>query len=427
MSDLPDDLNRKKIKKFFKITRATAMILMRDETIIAKHGQLSPEGFQQFAQAVCRLWPGWDQGDPDRHVVLALDGQLQFLFARRTPSGDYLLGLAFPMDVPLKHMRRDAADLMRLVTTFDENTEGGDDRLEQSLQLTEQPTSTPDPPSPAKVVPEGWQIENEIAGQLEDDIVPEELLAQPGAAENKNTGEGQASQTDGLRWQPLDALLPSEGAQAEGGFEVDQGIDRRVDHLTAQLGDLTPSHDDDLVSIFQDDDERYLDQNTLEDRQSTSTSVTDHDPFLGEDTRLFSCNQDDISLAETVMDTTFYLVPRLNDHYLLGELALELRECFPVLCEIYGWELASLSVRPDYLKWTLLDFPECLMRDMLGVVRNWTSARIFKAFSALQAGNPTQDFWSPGYLVDTHNREFPTQVLITHVSRSRITQESLVG
>jgi REP element-mobilizing transposase RayT len=410
-------------EQFLKRASATAMILMRDETITTKHGQLSPEGFQQFAHAVQRHWPGWDQGDLDRYVVLTLDDQFQFLFARSTPSGDYLLGLAFPLDTPLKNMRRDAADMMRLVTTFDESTEGGDDRLEQSLQLTEQPTSPPEPPSPAKVVPEGWQIENDINGQVEDEIVPEDLLAPPGAPENENAREDQESQTDGLRWQPLDALLPSEGARAEDGFEVDQ----EIDHLTAQLGDLMPIPDDDLVSIFQDDDEDHLDLQPLEDQQSPITPVIYRDPLHGGDTRQVSCNEDDISLAETVMDTTFYLVPRLNDHYLLGELALQLREWFPALCEIYGWELASLSVRPDYLKWTLLDFPECLMRDMLGVVRRWTSTRIFTAFSALQAGNPTQDFWSPGYLVDTQNREFPTQVLVTHVSRSRITQDSPVG
>lgn len=403
------------------------MILMRDETIIAKHGQLSSEGFHQFAQAVQRHWPGCDQGDLDRQFEMTLEDQFKLIFTRYDPSGDYLLGLVYPVETPLKHMRRDAADLMRLVTTFDENTGGGDDRLEQSLQLSGQPTSTPDPPSLANVVPEGWQIENDTAGQLEDDIVPEESLALPEAPKNKNKAEDQESQTDGLRWQPLDALLPSEGAIADSGSEIEGGIVHRIDHLTAQLGDLTPSPDDDLVSFFQDDGERHLDQNTLNNQQTTSTSVTDHDPFLGQDTRPVSCNEDEISLAETVMDTTFYLVPRLNDHYLLGELALELREWFPALCEIYGWELASLSVCPDYLKWTLLDFPECLMRDMLGVVRDWTSTRIFKSFSALQVGNPTQDFWSPGFLMDTQNREFPIQVLVTHVSRSRITQESPVG
>jgi REP element-mobilizing transposase RayT len=427
MSHPSKGFNSPIVEQFTKRARATAMILIRDKMIIAKHGQLSPEGFQQFAVAVERHWLGWDQGDLDRHVVLALDSRFQCLCAKRTPSGDYLLGLAFPLDTPLKHMRRDMADLMRLMTTFEENTDGADDRLEQSLQLTEQPMSKPDPPSPANVVPEGWQIENEITGQLEDEIVPEEPLAQPGTPENKNKGEDHESQMDSLRWQPLEALLPSEGAPAEARIEAERDFDHRVDHLTAQLGDLTPSPDDDLVSIFQVDDERYLDQNTLEDRQSTSTPLTFHDPFLGDVTRLVSCDEDEISLAKTVMDTTFYLVPRLNDHYLLGELALELRDWFPTLCETYGWELASMSVRPDYLKWTLLDFPECLMRAMLGVVRHWTSERIFKSFPTLQAGNPTQDYWSPGYLVDTQNREFPTQVLITHVSRSRSAQESHVG
>ena len=125
------------------------------------------------------------------------------------------------------------------------------------------------------------------------------------------------------------------------------------------------------------------------------------------------------ALAETVFDTTFYLVPRMNEHYLLGELAASLREWLPTLCSRYGWELAVLSVRPDYLKWTLVDFPECLTRDTLSVVRRWTSERVFDTFPAMQQGNPSGDFWSPGYLVDTQKREFPTQVLIAHVSRSR--------
>jgi REP element-mobilizing transposase RayT len=126
------------------------------------------------------------------------------------------------------------------------------------------------------------------------------------------------------------------------------------------------------------------------------------------------------ALAATVFDTTFYLVPRSNEHYLLGELALSLRVWLPGLCELYGWELNCLSIRPDYLKWTLLDFPECLTQKVLVVVRRWTSDRIFKDFPALQADPLEQDFWAPGYLVDTQNRDFPTQLLIARVSRNRV-------
>lgn len=125
------------------------------------------------------------------------------------------------------------------------------------------------------------------------------------------------------------------------------------------------------------------------------------------------------ALAATVFDTTFYLVPRSNEHYLLGEMTQALRDWMPVLCEIYGWELGLISIRPDYLKWTLLDFPESLTQKMLAVVRQWTSQRIHKHFPALQADPVEHDFWAPGYLVDTQNRDFPTQVLIANVSRNR--------
>ena len=129
------------------------------------------------------------------------------------------------------------------------------------------------------------------------------------------------------------------------------------------------------------------------------------------------------ALAATVFDTTFYLVPRMKEHYLLGDLALGLRTWMPALSAIYGWELERLSIRPDYLKWTLLDFPECLTLKMLAIVRQWTSQQIFKAFPALRTDQSLKDFWSPGYLVDTQDQDFPTQVLIAHVSRQHSPQK----
>jgi hypothetical protein len=92
---------------------------------------------------------------------MALDSQFQYLCTKCMASGHFLLGLAFSKDTPLKHMRRDVADLMYPVMAFDESMTSADDRLEQSLQLTEQPMSQPDPPDTAKRVIKGWQIENE--------------------------------------------------------------------------------------------------------------------------------------------------------------------------------------------------------------------------------------------------------------------------
>ncbi len=71
--------------------------------------------------------------------------------------------------------------------------------------------------------------------------------------------------------------------------------------------------------------------------------------------------------------------------------------------------LDLLSVRPDYLKWSLRDFPELLTRDMLQTVREKTSLWIFRMFPNLQDGADSTDFWAPGYLVDNQNRDFTTR------------------
>lgn len=184
-----------------------------------------------------------------------------------------------------------------------------------------------------------------------------------------------------------------------------------------------PQAEEDLASILQAEFKGpQADQ--IDDDLSTAPSRKKplDRPDKGNDQSLTPYEEpaDLAALAATVFDTTFYLVPRSDQHYLLGELAQSLRDWLPVLSEMYGWELNNLAIRPDYLRWTLLDFPECLTQQVLGVVRRWTSSRIFNDFPAMHAEPKEQDFWAPGYLVDTQQRDFPTQLLIAYVSRNRV-------
>jgi len=90
---------------------------------------------------------------------------------------------------------------------------------------------------------------------------------------------------------------------------------------------------------------------------------------------------------------------------------------------VYGWQLGFIAVRPDYIKWTLHDFPESLNREMLSIIRRETSKRIFRVFPHLDSGDATGDYWAPGYLVDTQNREYSTQALIAYVFKSQVKVE----
>lgn len=179
--------------------------------------------------------------------------------------------------------------------------------------------------------------------------------------------------------------------------------------------------EEDLVSIFQEGfDSAEKNASTRElgtPPASTFQSQVDTQPV-----RLTSALENWTVGPETPVATniTFYLAPRQTKHFLIGGLSRDLREWLPEICKTYGWELDLLSVRPDYLKWTLRDFPELLIRDMLLTVREKTSQRIFRIFPNLREGATSPDFWAPGYLVDNQNRDFSTQALMAYVAQNRL-------
>lgn len=180
-----------------------------------------------------------------------------------------------------------------------------------------------------------------------------------------------------------------------------------------------PHPEEDLVSIFQDNYD-------LADARAGSAGqgpAIGHDPStqtVVEDTRPFFVATAQPAVEETVGDVTLYLAPRATRQFLVGGLAQQLRRWLPEICRSYGWELTALAVRPDYLRWTLSDFPEVLTREMLQIVRAKTTQRIFRVYPNLREAKSPDDFWAPGYLVDMQDKDFSTQALMAHIARGRV-------
>ena len=188
-----------------------------------------------------------------------------------------------------------------------------------------------------------------------------------------------------------------------------------------------PLQPDDLVSIFQDNDTLSETPAGVNEKvpATDEVDVASETPLevgymtLDEEVSPYSLGMDEQPDELEVSDITFYLVPGQDTHEILGDLAQKLRNWLPEICNRYGWQLAFLSVRPDYIRWTLHDFPDVLTREMLRIIRKETSMRIFEDFPELKQEIPESDYWSQGYLVDTQNREFSTQAGIAHVSKAR--------
>ncbi len=371
-------------------------------------GGLSQAGFDAMAAAMLRYWPAPIPQDINRTVGLSLDQKFVFLFAKYLPDFKTMLGLVFPLRTPLIRIRQDMTHFMRLFLEQPGPDRDLDRGLEQSLQSLDIIGPMPEPELHQQ--PGIWELE--ITELPEDAPVKEDNLS--AHQENKPSppkpelwlettdAPWQAAETapkplpHTSDWRPLNEEKPQE----EDLVSILQGKYQTQENH--QPGSIVHSPSVEMAQIVQPEKTMFL-----------------------EDTQ--PCRPHDVQGEEeiqAVSDVTFYLVPASTSHFLIGELSVRLKRWMPALCEIYGWQLGYLSVRPDYIKWTLVDFPEALIRKMLQVVRKQTSGRIFRVFPNLKTDNASGDFWAPGYLVDTQDREFTTQALMIHLAANRLVGQS---
>lgn len=396
----PEEVNRLMAK-----ASATAFLLLEKETIRITLGDLSQSGFDTMAAAMQRYWSGLIPQGINRTVGLSLDQKFVFLFAKFLPDSKTMLGLVFPLHTPLIRIRQDMTHLMRLFLDQPGLDSDPDRGLEQSLQSLDIIGPMPDPE--LHQLPGIWELE--ITELPEEAPVKEEHFS--------------AHQEKISRPPKPEPWLETTDAPWQAAETAPESLPYASDWRPLKEEKL---QDEDLVSILQD---KYQ---TQENRPSSKVdqvpsvekaqSAQPEKKTQLEDTQ--PCRPYDVQGEEeiqTVSDVTFYLVPASTSHFLIGELSVWLKRWMPALCETYGWQLEYLSVRPDYIKWTLVDFPEALIRKMLQVVRQQTSGRIFRVFPNLKADNASGDFWAPGYLVDTQDREFTTQALMIHLAANQLT------
>jgi REP element-mobilizing transposase RayT len=358
-----------------------------------------------MAAAMQRYWSGLIPQGINRTVGLSLDQKFVFLFAKFLPDFKTMLGLVFPLHTPLIRIRQDMTHLMRLFLDQPGLDSDPDRGLEQSLQSLDIIGPMPDPE--LHQLPGIWE--------LEITELPEEA---PVKADNLSAHQEN---------KPIPPKPEPWLETTDAPWQAAETVPESIPHTSDwhPLNEEKPQ-DEDLVSILQG---KYQ---TQENRPTSSVGyaspVEEAQPAqTGKTTLLEDTQPCHLHLVrgdekiQAVSDVTFYLVPASTSHFLIGELSVWLKRWMPALCETYGWQLEYLSVRPDYIKWTLVDFPEALIRKMLQVVRQQTSGRIFRVFPNLKADNASGDFWAPGYLVDTQDREFTTQALMIHLAANRLT------
>lgn len=397
----PQELNQ-----YLATASATAAVLLVGDSTQALAGKLSEAGFQTATEAMRNHWANPRLCDLNRIVGLFIDNQFYLLYAKCLPDGQDLLGLVFPIQTPLVRLRQDMTNLMR--SLIERTLKPGPDAvgLERSLQFEEQNNMIPTP---------GLEESNPLRDrplEITNDLQEETPMA-------------------GDRMPSKKSSFPSEPGGSWEHISTEKQNPQSGSESTWQPLNEVPRQEEDLVSILQENYELHGEPGLDVNWQGSPAPVrsqpeqTPSKMLADEDTQPFQVQPamdawEVKESEEAVSDVTFYLAPGKDNHFLIGNLSRQLRRWLPDLCQTYGWELSALSVRPDYIKWTLRDFPEKLIQEMLQIVRKKTSIWIFRVFPNMKEGAVSPDFWAPGYLVDNQNRDYSTQSLLAHVAKNRL-------
>jgi hypothetical protein len=443
---------RKHLSDLLTHTRANVAILIAysDETVIAP-GKLSSSALRKLVVALHRHWSAAGKKVLNRFVGFDLDDQFLLLFAKYLPHEETLLGLAFPLETPLRTIRQEMTEVMRSLAVLPEQ-----DSVEQSLQYTGKHETENDPTTIAQPEDHGWH--REINGESVIPVEPSsrkfvnltstshedhsdthtkgitshhEASHQPESSQDGKPMNSEAEQLfTEIDWQPQETLRPyqvpsnqpAEEGPAKADFPEHQPVTEEIESKNSwqALIDLTHQSED-LISILQDD---FALKNSLEVAEEwmgskTNPPISIHRPEI-ESAPLSEFQREKPAWENNITDMTFYLVPRIAYDLTLGKLPQKLREWLAELSQIYGWQLDDISVMPKYLKWTLRDFPELLITRMLKIIRTKTSERIYQLFPDLLLDSAQSDFWAPGYMVDPQNGDFSNWPLTAQNSKNHV-------
>jgi REP element-mobilizing transposase RayT len=117
---------------------------------------------------------------------------------------------------------------------------------------------------------------------------------------------------------------------------------------------------------------------------------------------------------------TCLLLPLFSSDLLLDDVATSLQSKMEQICVSFGWQLEFLSIKADYLHWTLRVPPATSTAHFMQTIREQTSRHILADFPRfMHKNNPSNDFWAPGYLIFWGSQPHPVEIIQKFIHQTR--------
>ncbi len=124
------------------------------------------------------------------------------------------------------------------------------------------------------------------------------------------------------------------------------------------------------------------------------------------------------SLKDFRFNYTLLLTPGDHNQFLARNLSEKLSSIMPDIHEDQGWQMTSITIRPQYLLWTAaVPLGTCPQR-ILQEVRSLTSNSIFANFPEIAQTKTSNDFWSSEYLAVSGSEPAPANLILDFVNNA---------
>ncbi|GAP13402.1 transposase [Longilinea arvoryzae] len=396
--------------------RIHAALILIDGQVNGGSGALSPAARQEIAALLMRSWERHQNSDQARFVRLAEGGE-QLIYATRLAE-KVALALACEVNLPLTRARSKATLLSRQLAEIPEAPD---------QPPIESPIESPVPNAEAEPVAEDLGLE---ANESEiPDLRLLDLLANAPSPDPESPKPDAAPATIENGWVPETAAetspvplsLPWEQIIPQAPARLPDDPPSPYDAPTIAIRRRAAASDAPTVAIQPQgaQSSRGDAATDLEERPTVKVEPVEPPPPIlppsmarpeiptdsDEPQPFFAMPQGSLLSVEPVSPTLSHLsysallLPRFPQHVLVGDLAEELGLWVPQLCLAFGWRLEGMAVRPGTLQFTLQVAPTVSPGNVVRILRQRTSQRIFGRFPELKELNPSGDFWAPGYLI----------------------------
>lgn len=386
-------------------------VVVRKDFLFTHTGSLSADEVNELTEILLRYWNPQERTDLIRYVRLP-NTMGDYLVYASPILGDLFLALVFLPTASLslaRQITRQAARALSQPPFKDGATEpvGGYTLAEVNASdratIDYPPPSIESNPLDDTEIPKPDEVE---PGEPSDDLEHSfDLSMMLGSIPSPDP----ASEKEDTASQPADKFTPYPGNDALFGWKpepwvVEESQTRQPEEQKQGGGSL-------LIQVESEKPQPIIIEPDVDPLSDTRPHV------LRSVTRL---NQlEPTSPALSLLNYTCVLVPRMPQHFLIGDTAEQLGQWVQNLCLAFGWRLEGISIRPEYLQWMVQVAPSVSPGNMVKIIRQRTSYYLFNAFEAYKQQNPSGDFWATGYLIISGPQPPSAQLLRDYITQTR--------